>query len=186
MRPSDAAWLFTLCCTACSAKSSHSGTDTVPQLLPTALPPCSWCHYSHTERHRSPRSLLRDADGRGKQKGKTEKRSQRGYEQLLLTQNRGKFTRMHSSSGSIFCLHDSFKLNIWGSICKAYMPGSLPAGQAKYSRQHMLNEEVCFTTGSLSLHRSLGAGRILPAALGKVTVWVTYGRAANIKGPPTL
>lgn len=48
-------------CTAAyvTLKSTLVITDTFAQLLPTALPPCSWCHYSHTERRRSLRSLLR-------------------------------------------------------------------------------------------------------------------------------
>lgn len=50
----------------------------------------------------------------------------------------------------------------------------------------MFDDNVSFTAGPLCLHWSLGAGWILPAALRKVTVWMTDGRAANIKETDTV
>lgn len=47
--------------------------------------------------------------------------------------------------------------------------------------QTAMFDDVSFTTGSLCFHRSLWAGWIFPAALWKVTVWMTDGRAAKMK-----
>lgn len=67
-------------------KHTHSNTGTAPQLLPTALPPCSWCHYSRTEQRKSLRSLLRKERGRNKQK----RGKKSWWEQLLPSAVNGK------------------------------------------------------------------------------------------------
>lgn len=93
-------------------KSTHSDKGTVPQLLPTALPPCSWCHYSHTEQRRSLRSLLRDAGGRHREKnGKGKKREfeMMGTAASFTNKPReraGKCTQIHLSQLSIIDLCD--------------------------------------------------------------------------------
>lgn len=64
-------------------KHSHINKGPVPWLLPTALPPCSWYHYSHTGQRRSLRSLLRQ---RRKRKNSIEEKNVFQWcEQLLLS-----------------------------------------------------------------------------------------------------
>lgn len=176
-------------------KHTHSNTGTAPQLLPTALPPCSWCHYSRTEQRKSLRSLLRKERGRNKQKrgkkelmrtaasfsSKWQKREENTHRNICPNyQSFICVTALKRTSGRAFVKYvcqlplESAKWCTHAHICvwlPVYACVQIP----------MFDDNVSFTAGPLCLHWSLGAGWILPAALWKVTVWMTDGRAANIK-----
>lgn len=189
-----------LCTVLCvTLRSTHSDTGTVPQLLPTALPPCSWCHYSHTERSTSRRSLLREAGGRRKQ-GR-EKMNELMGEQLLpsaITAEKMEENANRNSCPnyqSFICVTEHFKKNIWEYICEVCEPISCGVCQFvcmcpylcvwlhvyKCVQILMFDDNVSFTTGPLGFHWSLWARWILPAAVRKVAVWMTDGRAGKIK-----
>lgn len=99
----------------------------------------------------------------------------------------------HLSKLSIFYLCVSSKRNIWETIRVVCVPTSSWVCQVQFTycvcectcvfvcNFLCLMIKVSFTTGPLCFHWSFWAGRILPAALWKVTVWVTDGWAANIK-----
>lgn len=173
-----------LCTVLCVAlKSTHSGT--VPQLLPIALPPCSWCHYSRTERSTSLRSLLR---GRREEKTR-EKKNKTGMSWWRTAASFGNNRRENAvcliDQSSIF-VADDFKKNICEAceltssrVCQLHV--SLSVCVYACVEVAMFDDNVSFTTGPLGFHWSLWAGRILPAAFRKVTVWMTDGRAAKIK-----
>lgn len=175
-----------LCRVQCAAHR-RTRSDTVPQLLPTALPPCSWCHYSHTERSMSLKILLREAGGMEKNK-----REQKGNELMRAAasfsnnrrENGVKRTQNHLSKWTIFYFCDRW-------LYKEHLRVYLWHMRTNFLQHVWLNvyacvqtamfDDVSFTTGSLCFHRSLWAGRIFPAALWKVTVWMTDGRAAKMK-----
>lgn len=113
------------CAQCVTLKSTHSDTGTAPQLLPTALPPCSWCHYSRTERRRSRRSLLREADGR-KETGENKQTKKRILDNVnsCSLQWWGEKREEHAHRNicpnyqSFICTTRQFIKNIWEIICE--------------------------------------------------------------------